>query len=409
MQAAMQGAGSAIARSSGVRDALRRPKRNDGSEAADDVDGAIVDQTTSSRRTRAVARRREESVGQGAVDAWRLAQLVRPLLCAAMVVAGSSTAQADAASPSLRERMGFSGRVSRVVTEEEREGVARRIRAVDLFREEGSPEERTAFAYDFQEGTLRTRTVTFFDETGKVLSAETTDSEDELVSQVIFRYGDGGRLIERVTYGRHGALAQRVTYERTDAGDVAEQLTYDAQGSISARQVFEYDSDRNVVREETYRGANLDRVIVMTYDADGTPRTRDTYRADGDLLRSRHYSDGGLFYDETTFDDAGDVHRRSRATLDERGNFREMIEYGVDGEVNERSTFTYDERHLLVEETLETVIMNSPSTVVTRYEYEFDEHGNWTRRLKIEEQSGLIETSTVLETLYRTIDYHSDR
>lgn len=351
-----------------------------------------------------------EPVRPRTTGGYRLMSRMRPLACAVLLaLAGSASAQADATSPPLRERLGFSGPVSRVVTEEEREDVARRVRSIDRYREDGHPEERTVLLFDFLEGTLRQRIVTFYDEAGRELSRETTDADGELVGQVLYRYGDGVGVIEEVTYGPDGAVTKRVAYARNDADEVTEQVTYDAQGSISAREVVEYDADRNLVRHESHRGANLERVVVMTYASDGTPLTRDTYGADGRLLGSRAYSDGGLFQEETAFDEAGEVQRRWTATLDERGNFRELLEYDLEGEVSERSTYTYDERHLLVEETYEAFLLGSPTTFVTRYAYEFDEQGNWTRRVTTEAMSGSIETSTVMETLYRTIEYHPGR
>lgn len=370
-----------------------------------------MDQATSRARPRATTFEGIAKATGVAATAWgrRLRLHARTFLGAALLLTATAAAQADAASTTLRERLGFIGPVSQVVTEEEREDVARRLKSIDRFREDGHPEERTALLYDFGDGTLRSRVVTFFDEAGQALSRETTDASEELVAQVLFRYGETGGVVEQVTYGSDGTVVGRLTYERNATDDIVEQVTYDAQGAITARVVVEWDGDGNPVREERYRGSNLERVNVMTYGTDGALRTQETSDGDGRLRSVRQYGDERRLQEETAFDEEGEVERRSTATLDDRGNFLEIIEYDADGAVEQRATYTYDERHLLIEETFEMFTLNTPTTFVTRYAYEFDEQGNWTKRVKTEDQSGLIETSTVLETLYRSIEYHPGR
>lgn len=294
---------------------------------------------------------------------------------------GWATAQPSSQGSSARERAGYLGPVKHVVIEEEGEDVPRRIRQELLYDEAGQPLEFTGYSYDFMDGSLRSTGVTRFSDEGQVLMQETLDPDGNVLSQVVYRYNETGK--------------------------VAEQVTYDAAGAIMSRQAYTYDERGNLVREESYRGAELFRYNELTFDSDGNPLTRNRYDGDGVLLESRVYSENGKFFEATDYDEDGAISGRSTARLDERGNFVELIGYNAEGEVENQSIFTYDDQGLLVEEVYSSTIMGMATETVTRYEYSFDEHGNWLQRQQAEDVAfGLFDSSNVLQTLYRTIEYY---
>jgi hypothetical protein len=289
-----------------------------------------------------------------------------------------SAAQNVLESNAARERAGYFGPVKRVTTEEELEDTPRRVRQDLHFGEAGTPTRRTTYSYTFVDGTLRSSTETQFGAAGEQLIQETLDPEGNVLSQTIFRY--------------------------TNAGDMAERVVYDASGAITERAVLTYDASRNLIREERYRGPNLYRRTDFRYDARGLPQKRETFDGDGVLLEARSYRDDGLFFETTEYDEAGAVDRRSSARLDERGNFLELTTYDLDGQIEDRTIFTYDDRGLLLEESFSHTVWGEPSTITTRYEYTFDAYGNWTVRRMVEQDD--VGVSTVLETLYRSIEYY---
>jgi len=279
-------------------------------------------------------------------------------------------AQGGLGTTTAAQRAGLSGPVAHVLTEEESEDAARRARSEARYDEAGHLQELVTFAYDFRDGSLRSRSVTTYD-AGRRLLRETTDAAGDVTATTLYRYDEQDRLVEAITY--------------------------DAAGAVSARQTSAYDAAGRLVRHEEHRGAGLIRAQDLTYRDDGTPHTHETYDGDGSLLWTRAYADGGLSYEELEYDD-GVVERRSAVRLDERGEVVEVLEFDEDGAVVERATYTYDERGVLVEDRWETDLTGRPSQYVTEYAYEFDGRGSWTVRRT-------IEFGEVVSTLFRTISY----
>lgn len=284
---------------------------------------------------------------------------------------GVVAAQGAAGQVTALERAGLSGPVAHVLTEDENEDGARRLRSEARYDEAGRLLEIVSYAYDFRDGSLRSRTVTSYD-AGLRLMRETLDATGAVTSTGLFRYDERDLLVEEVVY--------------------------DAAGVVTVRQTYAYDAAGNVVRHEHYRGAALFRVNELTYGADGALSRHEVFDGDGVLLSEATYADGGLALEETEYDEAGAVVRRTAARLDDRGNFVETLEFDADGAVVERSTFAYDERGLLVEDRFEMDLTGRPSEYVTAYAYEFDPQGSWTVRRT-------LEFGDVVETLYRTIEY----
>lgn len=280
-------------------------------------------------------------------------------------------AQGGPGTTTAAQRAGLSGPVAHVLTEEEGEDVARRARSEARYDEAGQLQELVSYAYDFRDGSLRSRSVTTYDG-GRQLLRETTDAAGDVIATTLYRYDGHDRLIE--------------------------VITYDASGAVSARQTSAYDAAGRLVRHEEHRGAGLIRAQDLTYRDDGTPHTHELYDGDGTLLWARAYAYGGLSYEELDYDDDGAVERRSAVRLDERGEVVEVLEFDEDGAVVERATYTYDERGVLVEDRWETDLTGRPSQYVTEYAYEFDDRGSWTIRRT-------IEFGEIVSTLFRTISY----
>ena len=179
-----------------------------------------------------------------------------------------------------------------------------------------------------------------------------------------YRYDATGRCIERAVYGSNGALRARftTTYDANDAkGHKAEEATYKpflAEDLLKEKK--RYDSAGNVIEELSYHGGDPLTRTVIKYDARGNEVERTFYN---------------LLYPKPK------EKLRWTSSYDQHDNLTEWKQY-EDGQLVESES----------------------------YEYEYDNHGNWIKRLRrgVSKQSSpegpwLGEERHVT---YRTIEYY---
>jgi len=164
---------------------------------------------------------------------------------------------------------------------------------------------------------------------------------------------------------------------------VLELRTTDADGNETRRQTYDYNGDGHVVRDETYRDGDLAFVSELSYDAQGHRVARQRFDGEGTLLTDRSYSDEGRSYEQVRYDDEGNVRDRSRARMDDDGHFTELIGFEADGSEKNHTTYRYQDG-LLVERDYKT----GTTDTVTRFEYTFDDVGNWVKRTQVETIDG---------------------
>lgn len=230
---------------------------------------------------------------------------------------------------------------------------------------------------------LPRQTVTF-DEQGNVLTAIVYKPDGSLLRKLSWahEYDKAGREIKTYYYNDKGVLTNTGVhvYDLKDRRTQTTQIN--PNGSINHLRSYSYDDQGNIIRE-SHRNEN------------GSPR----------LLINRKYDTAGRATEEVYINAKGALHHRNVMTYDQRGNQTGWTLFKQDGTAVQpfRNTFSYDERGNIKE-----VITHSAGGVLKSKEsfsYEFDDVGNWIKRVAtreiFKENGSRIET----EVTYRQLTY----
>jgi hypothetical protein len=202
--------------------------------------------------------------------------------------------------------------------------------------------------------------------------------------------------IATLSFSSSGELTRKVTGTRTNAVDDApETMLYrydtqgrkigeyvvDSDGEVVPLRLYAYDSKNQLSAEAAYHMCRtFSTVHVYTYDGSGQ-LTEDVQ------FESRRLTRREFQYDEKGRLQHSAMHRNGRLmsvtryTYDDTGRVARVVSEQPDGPVVSR-LYRYDERGnviVLVETHPDDLTQNK--TEVTTYEY--DLHGNWTRRTVI--------------------------
>jgi hypothetical protein len=98
----------------------------------------------------------------------------------------------------------------------------------------------------------------------------------------------------------------------------------------------------------------------------------------------KKYDEKGNQIEETYYGSSGSLNWRLTYKYDEKGNQIEKNSYESDGSLDWRVTFKYDEKGNQIEKNS----YESDGSLDTQwtYKYEFDEQGNWIKRVEFENE-----------------------
>lgn len=235
--------------------------------------------------------------------------------------------------------------------------------------------------------------------------------EDERILADVARYDRAGRLIEKTSYAPDGAQSIRLVRTYDAAGRLTVERLYDAADRLWRTTDHMYDA-----------GGHL--VLAVNTDADGDLWFRDVYRPNPDGTPARvdhHDPDGTLLHSAWfTYDEQGRIARRSLSDADgsaisgnaytygPTGRVVEVATQGRDGRLVSRWLFRHDEHG----NEREWVELGADGALRKKeaYAYEYDERGNWLKRVTSEwvprpgepAGAGVFEPA---EAVYRTLAY----
>jgi len=202
-----------------------------------------------------------------------------------------------------------------------------------------------------------------FDSEGHVVEWVEIGRTGDAESTRHFAYEDG-RLRRQEEYGRWSWPSETIVYTHEQAGmrTTAEVLASD--GSLRKTAVYERDADGKLlsVTESDGDGAEI-TCVVYTYT--GTTERADRYDPDGELIS----------WSLETFDAGGLLTRIELHTAaSDDAPFAITYEYDENGNVSIETTSGRLAMPIVVMTT-------TPSETKTRYEYTYDDAGNWTKRV----------------------------
>jgi YD repeat-containing protein len=239
-----------------------------------------------------------------------------------------------------------------------------------------------------------------FDEQG-ILMASLTTSYDYLDGSILStderNYNPATREIELLRKDASGELLGTGTNSYNEQGKLLEAVMHDADGNIQSRTAYGFDAAGNVIRLQAVFGGR-GYSYEYDYDAAGNQTASRDYDGEGNLTARGVFTGEGRDYSGERFAD-GEPTGRLMTRANERDQLVHVLSTDADGDVEYESEYLFDENGLLVEE----IFSYDGDWMITTYEYEFDAHGNWTRRTTTEDAFGY---TFVSEVTYRTFTYY---
>lgn len=228
-----------------------------------------------------------------------------------------------------------------------------------------------------EQGTLLLRTITELRPDGQTQAWATTDAEGKHVRKTINEYNAQGKII-------------RSRLEEAGSSSTTEFI-YNKAGLLEAEHITPVAGSKSKTLY-TYNNAGH-KISSQTYDMDqhGTWKAIATVNAEyevdnkGLVLVSRAYTEGELFM-TTTFKYNTDGYPTQTESIGAGGNMN----------TTKRTSYVIGKPGL--EERVEQVISfmgQSMPPSLTTYKYTFDEKGNWTKRVKLDDDQAVdIRTRT---------------
>jgi hypothetical protein len=207
------------------------------------------------------------------------------------------------------------------------------------------------------------------DENGKVSQQIVENEKGQLVSK--FAMGSLGKIEEE--FYQNGVLQSRNEYRRDESGNPIETVSYDAHGIQTARTSASFDEDGTVTEEYDYGPKNKFRLhFTESYDPETTVQIFTNYNEDG-TVRLTFTAKGERVV--SYWQKSSDQHEFGSTVCFKTG----CESHYVDG-TSFRTVTTLPDGDTRNPRRIELRDDTEQAQMAADYEYEFDSHGNWTKR-----------------------------
>ena len=196
-----------------------------------------------------------------------------------------------------------------------------------------------------------------FNENGYFSSICFLNSSGEEVGHTDYLYNAQNELIEASNYDAEGGFSDKNIYSYDDKGRVNQVIEVNRDGGLNGSVLTEYDDKIGQLTISSYNaGGKLLKKELRTTDKNGFPIETIIYDAENQLLdhRKECFNDKGLIEKLTVFSSERDILMEVSFKYDKYDNM--ILQEGTDE--------------------------NGQKYLPTRYEYLFDKHGNWTKRIE---------------------------
>lgn len=236
--------------------------------------------------------------------------------------------------------------------------------------------------------------LTLYEVSGNVKSIRTTGYEavekfgeitegDVLYGNTLIEFNKDGNITEISYFDNRGDLTKKSIYAFNDKGKVAKISNYDGDGDETGRTLYTYNEDGNVIKIVDYNKAGEinytqqnewedDKCIKSLYTGEYTDGNYIINEFEGhNLVKSVVYDNNGKETgDYTVFEDDKIIKiANSECTSILTYNNKGLCASIVNGQIS--STNSY-------------LLLNGQSYI---YEYEYDEKGNWIKKVEKEQKS----------------------
>ena len=159
--------------------------------------------------------------------------------------------------------------------------------------------EKTFFDSD---GKIQSRQIFAYDAKGNKTEEADYDSASIQTGKKVLAYDVKNKIILMLLMKKDSVTA-KYAYEYNEAGLKTKSLCYESDGSINYKTIYEYDTRKNLISENTYQSAGTTRT-VWQYDTKGNKISEIKYDGTGNvLLKSTYrYNEKNRMSEETVYD-----------------------------------------------------------------------------------------------------------
>ena len=220
------------------------------------------------------------------------------------------------------------------------------------------------------------------------------DDKGVLVRRIVMKF-DGPRVTEAINYDGAGAMWLRIVDVYDAQKLLKEELTYNADGSLRTKKTYKRDElgQATEVSEYNAQGVLLDQ-FKNTFDGPLLLTSeRKVYRENGSLVSTSFYEAEKRRSETTTYQPDGSIANKTVRTA------QQLEQYGPDGSLQKTGTISAE--HRLVDE----VVLNKDGSTKREANApdQLDAHGNWTKVTRWQTDS---QGTRPLSVAYRTLTYY---
>lgn len=232
-------------------------------------------------------------------------------------------------------------------------------------------------------------------------------------NKILFKYNENRSLKSKTRY-HDGALSYRSNYLYDEKGNRIKEESVDDKGEIQRRRLYHYENNRLVSYKENFSDADGDSYDII-YDSDGEILEKTSVTDDFFIKEKYKYDKKKLPSETCLFNEDGDTTFVSYFAYNEDDTPRCVImlfpnqvakmsvvmEFTYSGDlktIKTSSVFTEDFINKISAKENRIIEYIDKENTYT-YEYNFDDHGNWTEQ---------VEYKNTIPILIRTRDitYH---
>jgi hypothetical protein len=261
---------------------------------------------------------------------------------------------------------------------------------------EGSPRMKPPIPIDFYSSRHY-----LYDEASNIVRHTLFDKHADTVGFCQWTYDTARRILDRKEFIGTSRLERQLGYEYPSANKSI-QYSILPQGDTLNTHVIEVDTALLIRRSYNVHGDKIENMIITELKDDLEPVR--SYSVNGDHSRTiyehSYSSSGTLLMRQTSLPNANSMRCKTQIYDDHGHLVKQIFEYD-----NGKERIIEYENDSLGNVLLENVLSyTSPSQHIIRYEYEFNEYGDWTRKSKFREDD--VNWKYHGETVLREITYY---
>ena len=200
---------------------------------------------------------------------------------------------------------------------------------------------------------------------------------------VVMDFNERG-CYSKITYiDSYGQNVGYTDYLYNEQNELYSEHNYDAEGGFSDKRNYSYDEKKRAYEILLINSSDgLNGSVLLDYDDKENTVTESTYNARGKLLNKevRKMDKNGLPIETKIYNGEKNLVNYRKETFDKNGLRTELTVLSPDEDVLMKIFFKYDDKDNLISQ--EGIDENGKAFLPTRFEYEFDKQGNWTKRVE---------------------------